>query len=228
MDQTHIGYVYFQQPMGNQMPAISRVQSKKQALPGPMRIALEGSQGAWPGDNMFDCAAMFSCPNPVLLTFDPFIPAGNRYIDIGAGGPASFSWTISADQKWVKFSQTSGSISPSKSETRVFVSIDWNSVPSSSAIANINLNATSKGQQDMNQPIGVVTNKTAVPSGFHGFVEGDGVISIEAAHTSLNTTVNGVSWVELPGYGRTLSAVTPSPATGNNNANFTAGSGPRV
>jgi hypothetical protein len=80
----------------------------------------------------------------------------------------------------------------------------------------------------MSQVIGVVANKTSVPAGFHGFVEGDGVISIEAAHTTLNTTVNGVKWITLPGYGRTLSAVTPSPATGNNNNNFTVGAGPRL
>jgi hypothetical protein len=29
------------------MPPVTRVPAKKQALPGPMRIALEGSPGAW-------------------------------------------------------------------------------------------------------------------------------------------------------------------------------------
>lgn len=29
------------------MPPVTRVPAKKQALPGPMRIALEGSLGAW-------------------------------------------------------------------------------------------------------------------------------------------------------------------------------------
>jgi len=47
MDQTHIGYYYWQQPMMNSMPPVSRVQSRKQALPGPMRITIEGSRGAW-------------------------------------------------------------------------------------------------------------------------------------------------------------------------------------
>ena len=73
MDQTHINYVYWQQPMTNSMPSVSRVQSKKQPLPGPMRIGLEGSIGAWPGDNMNDCPALFSCPNPFMLPLDPFV-----------------------------------------------------------------------------------------------------------------------------------------------------------
>ena len=61
-----------------------------------------------------------------------------------------------------------------------------------------------------------------------GFVEGDGGISIEAAHASRNTTVNGVTWTELPDYGRTLSGVTPWPRTGNDYNNFTVGSGPSM
>ena len=62
---------------------------------------------------------------------------------------------------------------------------------------------------------------------FLGFVEGDGAVSIEAAHTTRNTSVDGISWVELPDYGRTLSAITPWPR-GGDEKNFTAGSGPSV
>ena len=59
-------------------------------------------------------------------------------------------------------------------------------------------------------------------------MEGDGAIAIEAAHFAGTSQVSGISWVELPGYGRTLSAITPLPATGNGGANYTAGSGPSV
>lgn len=61
-----------------------------------------------------------------------------------------------------------------------------------------------------------------------GFVEGDGGVSIEAAHTSRNTSIDGITWTELPGYGKTVSGITPWPRTGNNGGNFTAGSGPSV
>jgi len=193
-----------------------------------MRIGLEGSQGAWPGDNPNDCAQMFSCPNPSLLNIDPFVPSGSRYIDIGAGGPATFQWTIGADSAWVKFSQSSGTITPSKPETRVLISADWGKVPGSSANALISVNATADKQAPMSQIIMFTANKTSPPSGFKGFVEGAGVISMEAAHASSNTSVNGITWTELPGYGRTLSAVTPLPATGNGDKNFTAGSGPHL
>ncbi|KAH8117866.1 hypothetical protein DFH11DRAFT_863501 [Phellopilus nigrolimitatus] len=80
----------------------------------------------------------------------------------------------------------------------------------------------------MSSPAYFVANHTVAPSGFEGFVEGDGGISIEAPHASRNTSVSGITWVELPGYGKTLSGVTPWPRTGNDFNNFTAGSGPSI
>ena len=65
MDQTHVMYYYWQQPMANtyvridcffrimlsslldSMPFVTKVQPKKQALAGAMRIIPEGSSGAW-------------------------------------------------------------------------------------------------------------------------------------------------------------------------------------
>ena len=61
-----------------------------------------------------------------------------------------------------------------------------------------------------------------------GFVEGDGGVSIEAAHAMRNTSIANITWTELPGYGKTLSGITPWPRTGSNFGNFTAGSGPSM
>lgn len=43
-----------------------------------------------------------------------------------------------------------------------------------------------------------------------------------------NNTVAGMFWRVLPGLGRTLSGVTPWPRLGNNDNNFTAGTGPSL
>lgn len=59
-------------------------------------------------------------------------------------------------------------------------------------------------------------------------MEGGGALSFEAAHATGNTSVAGVAWKELPGYGRTLSGVTPWPRLGNNEGNFSAGTGPTL
>ena len=40
--------------------------------------------------------------------------------------------------------------------------------------------------------------------------------------------MEGVTWRELPGYGKTLSGVTPLPRSGNGGANFSVGEGPSL
>ena len=52
-------------------------------------------------------------------------------------------------------------------------------------------------------------------------------MSMEAVHSARNTSVDGITWTELPGYGRTLSAVTPWPR-GGDEQNFTVGTGPSM
>ncbi|KAI0085503.1 hypothetical protein BDY19DRAFT_996640 [Irpex rosettiformis] len=225
MDQTHVMYYYWQQPMANTMPPTTRVQAKKQALAGPLRVGIEGSLGAWPGDNPNQCALGYNCPPPTL-TFDSYLPFGNRYIDIGAGGPNTFQYTITSNVSWLKLTTTSGTITKDTPDERIFVSVDWTKVTGVEN-ASIRITANAAGQGSSSQSVNVVANHTVVPSDFHGFVEGDGVVSIEAAHTSRNTTIDGISWSELPGYGRTLSAITPWPR-GGDEKNFTAGSGPSV
>ncbi|THG97912.1 hypothetical protein EW026_g4183 [Hermanssonia centrifuga] len=225
MDQTHVMYYYWQQPQANTMPPVSRVQPKKQALAGVMRITPEGTLGTWPGDNPNQCAQGYSCPPPTM-SLDSFVTFGNRYIDVSAGGPAPFTFTVTSNVSWLQLSQTKGSISPSSSEQRIFVSADWSQI-TGAEIATITFTATAANQPPLVQTVGFTANHTTIPSGFTGFVEGDGGVSIEAIHAARNTSVGGISWIELPGYGRTLSALTPWPR-GGGETNFTAGTGPSL
>ncbi|KAG8897350.1 hypothetical protein FRC01_011368, partial [Tulasnella sp. 417] len=221
MDQTHIGYYSWQQPTANTMPPVNRMQSRKEALAGPMRITIEESRGAWPGDNPYQCDQGSNCPPPTLRTFDPYQPFASRYIDISAGGPNSFSWTLTTSANWIVASKKSGNVTRTQPETRVEISIDWSKVSGSTASGNVRIATKTQSLQ-----IFVNANKTAVPSGFHGFVEGDGAVSIEASHATSNTSVSGVVWSVLPAYGKTGDGIKPLPNTGNNNANYTVGTGP--
>ncbi|KZT21286.1 glycoside hydrolase family 115 protein [Neolentinus lepideus HHB14362 ss-1] len=231
MDQTHVVYVYWQEPTTNTMPMVTRMQTRKQNIAGVMRIVPEGTMGVWPGDNQYNCALGYSCPNPTV-TLDPYIPVGNRYVDVGAGGPAPFTWTATSNVSWLHVSQSSGSIDPTDLETRVYVTTDWSQF-SEVGYGQITFNATTTepptpGQTLLSVPVYFVANNTSPAAGFSGFVEGDGGISIEAAHTTRNTSVAGVTWTEIPNYGKTISGITPWPRTGDNGGNFTAGTGPSV
>ncbi|KAG8788167.1 hypothetical protein FRC12_014862 [Ceratobasidium sp. 428] len=230
MDQTHLGYYYWQQPMTNTMPAVNRVASKKQALAGPMRISIEGSLGAWPGDNSNQCAQGYNCPPPSLPPLDPYTPSKTRYIDISAGGPNTFSWTATSNASWLTLSPASGSVSASKPETRMTVSVDWSKLGSTNGYAAIAIKSAASKQ--VGSGTSVTVNLAALgrspASGFKGFVEGDGGVSIEAVHPSRNSSASGVAWHVLPGLGRTNGAVTPRPVLGNGGNAFSAGSGPSL
>lgn len=193
---------------------------------------------------MNNCAQGYGCPNP-SLSIDPFVPAGNRFVDVAAGGPTPFTFAVTSNASWLTITPEKGSISPDAPEQRVFLSVDWSKV-SGVQTAMIKFAANAQDQPPMSVPVSFTANHTVVPSGFSGmlrmmavgnrvdverslagFVEGDGTVSIEAAHASRNTTVEGLTWTEIPGIGKTVSGVTPWPR-GGNELNFTAGNGPSM
>ena len=104
------------------------------------------------------------------MTLDPYIPFQNRYIDVGAAGPQPFTFTVTTNVSWLDLSLTSGSISPSAPEQRVYVSVkDWSQV-SGAEIAVVNFNATSTGQPMLNVPVTFIANHTIPASNFIGNV----------------------------------------------------------
>ena len=104
------------------------------------------------------------------MTLDSFVPFGNRYIDVGAGGPAPFTWTATSNVSWLQISPSQGSISPSNPEQRVFLSVDWSEVDDAQ-YALVNFNAVASGQPNLVEPVYFVANHTTVPSGFTGATE---------------------------------------------------------
>jgi len=170
-----------------------------------MIVAVEGSQNV--------CGS--SCS---MLSFDPYGPS-SQFIDIASGGTLSFTFTAQSNATWLLITPSSGTIGTS--DIRLEVSVDWAAFGSSSDSTIIEVQSSS-GQSTS---ITVHANMTAAPSSFVGFIEGDGTVTIEAEHFAQNNIVQGSSWVVLPGYGKTLSAITSFPPT---SGTFQAGSGPNV
>ena len=121
-------------------------------------------------------------------------------------------------------------MSAAKPETRVTVSVDWSKLGSATGYGSIVLKSAASKQ--VGGATSVTVNLAAYgrspASGFKGFVEGDGGVSIEAVHPTRNTSAGGVAWHALPGLGRTNGAVTPYPVLGNGGNAFSAGSGPSL
>lgn len=121
-----------------------------------------------PGDNSNQCAAGFSC-GPPTVTIDNFSPISNRYFDVGAGGPAPFTFTATSNVPWLTLSPAKGSVSPDSPEQRVFASVnDWSKLKAGANNAQINFVATTKGQPSLSVSAMFVATKNTPASGFKG------------------------------------------------------------
>ena len=194
MDQTHIGYYYWNEPPVNAMPAVTWVQP----LHGPhMAVAVQGSALAVNGP----------LPGLSLPAFDVF-NRQTRPIAVFNRGDRPFSFTAAASQPWIHLGTTSGTVTKGR---HLLVSIDWAKVPAGDNHGSVTI-------QQKNGPavtVAVSAFDPVTPSreDLRGFVEAGHYVSIDAAHFTSRSSVGGVHWVNLPDYGETLSAMTIFPVT---------------
>lgn len=193
MDQTHIGYTYWQQPDQNNLPEVKKIDIPAEA---EMGVAVEGSEKWWPESKEIS-----------LPEFDSF-GKQSYYIEIYNRGKNQFDFTITTDAPWIKISIAKGSI---QKQTRLYISVDWEKIPSAKNYATIKIEGT--GKTVFIKAVANNFNNPAVKGPV--FVESSGYISIEAAHYSSMSPAGNVSWITVPGLGRTFSAVTTIPVVCN-------------
>ena len=194
MDQTHIGYTFWNEPPQNNMPAVKELDLPSEA---EMGVAIEGSSLAWPGP---DIAA-------ILPTFDNF----NRrphYIDIFNRGKEPFQFTSAADAPWIHLIPSQGKID---AETRVWVYLDWAKVP----LGNSTVTLKIKGPGDKVVTVKLQAYHPQEPSreSFDGFVESNRYISMEATHYTRKFDRPSTRWESIDDLGRTLSSMSVFPVT---------------
>lgn len=194
MDQTHIGYTYWQQPDKDVMPEVRSI-----TIPAPpgMGVAVEGSEGWWPAEKK----------EIVLPEFDRH----NRqkyFIEIFNRGMTPFKYSIKIGRPWVQVSSTKGKTTIGD---RLWVSVDWKKAPIGTSQAPIIITGPEKETVTVQA---VIKNPTSpAPNRLEGFVESNGYVSIEAEHYSRAVGSSAISWQRIPELGRTLSAMTPIPVT---------------
>ncbi|KAK5221046.1 hypothetical protein LTR72_006604 [Exophiala xenobiotica] len=225
MDQTHLGYYYWQQPMRNSLPPLGYVQQQEISVAGQLGVTCDGNNGTVPGDDMYHTLSSN------VLTLPPMDPYGpSRWIELFSRGTDAVNFKVSSEQH-ITVSPSSGVLQANGNSTdiRMTVSVDWANAPNGSTFSTINITTTTPTGKylngtypygNFNMPqISVPVNKTSVPASFHGFVESDRTISIEPEHFSANisnntSTSNGSAYYQvIPSYGRTLSGVGLFPFT---------------
>ncbi|SNX87744.1 uncharacterized protein MEPE_06454 [Melanopsichium pennsylvanicum] len=107
MSQPHMGSQYWQQPMRNALPPLSYVEVQGEmwpntALGSNLRVSVDASMGAWPGDNQYNCQDGYNCPDPSLMTLNRYDGNQNRRIWVSAGDDNPFSFTATSNATWLK------------------------------------------------------------------------------------------------------------------------------
>ncbi|MFZ0431028.1 MAG: glycosyl hydrolase 115 family protein [Acidobacteriota bacterium] len=194
MDQTHIGYTYWQQPPKDVMPEVRELQVPAGA---DMGVSVEGSSSWWPQDKS----------PAVLPEFNPY-QNSTHYIEIFDRGQTPFEYQVEPGASWLVATPAQGRL---EGEQRVWLTVDWQKAPAGDQRVPVTVTGpagqTVVVQADIRHPA------HPGPDEVHGFVEGDGYISMEAAHYTRNIARDSIRWTLIPDLGRTLSAMTPSPVT---------------
>jgi Glycosyl hydrolase family 115/Gylcosyl hydrolase family 115 C-terminal domain len=189
MDQTHLGYTTWQDPPHNSLRAI---QFAETGVPdaAAMGVAVEGSESAWPG----------ATHEVVLPAFDAFNQQ-RHYIDVFNKGKESFAFTATSTVPWIVLSETTGMV---EKDRRLWVNVDWGKAPKGAAGGTVKLSGTINDVM-----VNVNTFNPAEPArdSLHGFVEGEGFVSIEPEHFASNTDAGSNRWIKIQDYGRTLSGM---------------------
>ena len=202
MDQTHIGYTYWQQPPFNKMPAVKEIEIPEEA---EMGVALEGSENWWSGSDSIEA---------VLPEFDVYNQQ-KYYIEIFNRGKASFHYTVKTGKPWIKVSSTKGKI---EAEERLWVAIDWKKAPKGThripiTISGPNLPYGKAGKKSVTVFAFVNNPSSPKRDELSGFGESNGYVSMEAANYTSAVSSSTVDWLTIPNLGRTGSAVTTTPVT---------------
>ena len=193
MDQTHIGYTFWNQPVRNALPAVQEIQPSRDPALG---VAIEGSAGSWPIDN----------PRPAVLPALTVFDQQARYVDVFNRGLGTLKFTVESSVPWLRADVASGSV---ERDQRVWISVDWDKAPIGVDSAQITVTGPDDARVAIKVPI--LNPATPRPGKTNGFVETNGYVSIEAEHYTGAVAPKGREWKTIPGDSRTLSGVTPVP-----------------
>jgi hypothetical protein len=190
MDQINLGYIIWQQPAIETMPAIVEVRANPGAS---MAVAIEGS------DKSFPSYGVGKAELPPLSNVGP----GSRLIEVFNRGDKPFTFTATSSQPWATVFPAGGSVGE---VARLEVRVDASKAPAENADAVITIEGGG-GKVSVRLPY----LPRPIAAGFSGFIEADRYVAIEAPHFSRAVAKSGIEWRTLPDFGRTLGGVTPFP-----------------
>ncbi|HEY6451804.1 MAG TPA: glycosyl hydrolase 115 family protein [Steroidobacteraceae bacterium] len=187
MDQPFIGYIGWREPARNNMDTI-QLSEVTPSAGADMGIGVEGS------------AVAFTHGNATLPPFDVF-NRQRHYIEVFNRGSLPFDYTATADRRWIRVDAPRGHIGEDR---RIWISIDWSRAPRGAPAGTVTLRGAGSHVTVRVE----ASNPSAVrPTTLRGFVEGEGVVSIEPEHFTARRDAGTNRWIRIEDYGRTLSGM---------------------
>lgn len=196
MDQTHIGYTYWQQPEKNAMPNTQILTFTGDLNKAQMGLAIEGSDSSWTGKTK---------TNHALPAFD-YYSNQSHYFELFNGRKGSFKYQVKAPA-FVIADQPKGEVSDEK---RIRLSIDWTKAPKGKSETWVTV-AGSDGSSIKIQLN--LDNRRFNDIAANVYLPQNGTISIEAPNYSEAIGNRPIFWKTIPNYGKTLGGVIPVPVT---------------
>jgi hypothetical protein len=181
------------------MPPVSTVELREESRMGVV-VEGEAELPSWKRGEYSDTAA-----SPVL--FDVYTQP-RRFVDLFDTGSTSLSWIAQTSAPWIRLSESSGHL---EQEKRLWVEIDWTTVPQGEAVRGEVI--FSGGGSSETVHLQVFNPTVPRPEEVAGFVEIDGCVSMETQHFTNKIDRGGAGWQVVRGLGRTGNAVTVLPTT---------------
>ena len=202
MDQTHIGYTYWQEPPRNVMPRVDLLQVPEA---GELGVWWDGQQPFVPGQGPPTGGRL---REPTLPEFDAYARQ-RSWIELYNRGATPIEFEAKSGAPYVRLSAASGTL---RTDQRIAVDVDWSSAPTGTSTVPITVSSPGTARPIV---IRAVVRNPAAPrrEQVQGFVESNGYVSMEAEHYSRAVAAAPVRWTRIPDLGRTLSAITAEPVT---------------
>jgi len=193
MNQTRIGYTYWQQPRFNTMPATTRLKALEGAHIG---VSIEGSSEWWPGSTRV----------AELPRFDPFNK--QKYcIEIFNRGNKPFEADIECESSMLNLSAKKVQV---EQQVQIWVEASWKTPVKQLTRVPIWVTGPDGAKIEV---VAVIDPLEGIALDKGGFVESNGFLAIEAGNVSRIIAREEKSWVKIPGFGRTHSGMMPVPVT---------------
>lgn len=233
MDQQHIGHRSWSPPPQDSLQAI-RLTELELPADAALGVAVDGDSRAWPpldgaaniaqatggfgragggfgpapGGNAPAVAGAAQSGRPTLPLFDVFNEQQHG-IEVFNRGQESFEYFAEAGDPWIRVVNEQGQAVPAlggivSDQVRVPVAIDWASAPAGESTGTVLIGGAGRSIE-----VAVRAFNPATPDreSVTGFVESDGIVSMEAEHHTAAVSAGESRWTVIEGYGHTLSGM---------------------